>query len=225
MTSLTKPFVRRSRPQSGRRVLSSVAGVLPAALIGACATPQDVLLLNAARLPYALGDPRAFQIFNAPQPLRHPEVVRLSPPARIVCTLALNPAVAITADASGGLLDIRQPPVIDNADLQAALQRADGNPCPADTFVDAIHFNLRPGLVVGTPTTVGEARLRIGADIWTTPQGFFVFTLDRVDLSASPVRSSGTFKGMAERAGDPRLLLVEGSFFLRDFDFNGTFLP
>lgn len=225
MTSLTKQFTRREPPLIGVRILSCVAGICWTALLGGCATPQDVLLLNAARLPYAVGDPRAFQILNAPRPLGHPEVVRLSPPARVVCTVALNPAIGITADARGGLFDLRQPAVVDNADLQGALQPADSSPCPPDTFVDAIHFNLRPGLAVGSPTTRGEARLRIGPDIWTTAQDFFVFTLDRVDLSASPPRSSGSFKGMAERAGDPRLLFIEGSFFLRDFDFNGAFLP
>jgi hypothetical protein len=189
--------------------------------LGGCASgPQDVMLVASVRLPYALSDFRAGEIFDAARPLDH----RYVPPNSLVCTSSLLPSEAITRRVGGGLFDVRETDRIDSGTLQAALQPA-GGACPPDIRPLKLEAVLNPGLALQTPTGAGVARVLIGNDVLTTDGGFFRFTLEHLDVSQSRARSRGVFKLMTSLPGETSLLYMEGSFNLRDFEFNGAFLP
>lgn len=189
--------------------------------LGGCASgPQDVMLVASVRLPYALSDFRAGEIFAAARPLDH-RYVPLNP---IVCTSSLLPGAIITNRVNGGLFDVREFDRIDSGTLQAVLQPASSS-CPADILPLKLEAVLNPGLALQTPTSAGVARVLVGNDVLATETGFLLFTLEHVDTSISRARSRGVFKLMAARPGETSLLYMEGSFNLRDFGFNGAFLP
>ena len=189
--------------------------------LGGCASgPQDVMLVASVRLPYALSDARAGEIFADARPLDH----RYVPLNSIVCTSSLLPGAAITNRVDGGLFDVREFDRIDSGTLQAVLQPA-GGACPADTQPLKLEAVLGRGLALRTPTSAGAARVLVGNDVLATETGFLLFTLENVDTSISRARSRGVFKLMTSRPGETSLLYMEGSFNLRDFESNGTFLP
>lgn len=188
--------------------------------LGGCASgPQDVLLVASVRLPYALTDSRASAVFDAARPLSHPFVGNA-----VVCTSSLLLSQAITNRVDGGLFDVREFDRIDSGILQAALQPAGGR-CPDETQPLKLEVALSRGLALQTPTSAGVARVLIVNDVLATETGFLSFTLENVDTSISRARSRGVFKLMVSRRGEASLLYMEGSFNLRDFDFNGAFLP
>ena len=194
--------------------------LIVALALGGCASgPQDVMLVASVRLPYALSDSRAAEIFAAVRPLQHPLIGNST-----VCTSSLLAGATITSRVDGGLFDVREFDRIDSGTLQAALQPASG-PCPADAQPLKLEAVLRPGLALTTPTSAGVARVLAGNDVLATEAGFLLFTLERVDTSLSRARSRGVFRLMASRRGEASLLYMEGSFNLRDFEFNGAFLP
>lgn len=194
--------------------------LLAGLVLGGCASgPPDVLLVASVRLPYALSDSRASAIFDSARPLDHPFIGNST-----VCTSSLLPGAPITNRVDGGLFDVREFDRIDSGTLQAVLQPA-GRPCPADTQPLKLEAVLNPGLALQTPTSAGVARVLVGNDVLATETGFLLFTLEHVDTSISRARSRGVFKLMVSRRGEASLLYMEGSFNLRDFGFNGAFLP
>jgi len=189
--------------------------------LGGCASgPQDVMLVASVRLPYALTDARASAVFASPRPLDHPFVGN-----SIVCTSSLLPGATITNRVDGGLFDLREFDRIDSGTLQSALQPA-GRPCPLDAQSLKLEIALDRGLALATPTAAGTARVLVGTNVLVvTEPGFLLFTLEHVDTSLSRARSRGVFKLMASRPGEAAVLYMEGSYNLRDFEFNGAFLP
>lgn len=194
--------------------------LLVALTLGGCASgPQDVVLVASVRLPYSLSDARAARVFDSIRPLDDPLIVNSR-----VCTLSLLPSQAITNRVDGGLFDVREFDRIDSGTLQVALQRASGS-CSPDSQPPKLEVVLTPGLALQTPTSAGFARVLIGNEVLTTEPGFLLFTLEHVDTSISRARSRGVFKLMVARRNEASVLYMEGSFNLRDFNFNGAFLP
>jgi hypothetical protein len=195
--------------------------LLVAALaLGGCASgPQDVMLVASVRLPYALSDSRAGEVFAAVRPLQHPLIGN-----SIVCTSSLLPSEPVTRRVDGGLFDVREFDRIDSGTLQAVLQPA-GGPCPSAAQPLKLEAVLNPGLALGTPTSAGVARVLVGNDVLATETGFLLFTLEHVDTSISRARSRGVFRMMTGRRGEASVLYLEGSFNLRDFEFDGAFMP
>lgn len=194
--------------------------LLVALALGGCASgPQDVLLVASVRLPYALSDARAAQVFDSVRPLEDPRIGNSR-----VCTLSLLPSEMITSHVGGGVFDVRQFDRVDSGTLQAALQLASGS-CSPDARPLKFEVVLHPGLALQTPTSAGVARVLIGSEVLASEPGFLLFTLEHVDTSVSRARSRGVFKLMVARRNEAAVLYMEGSFNLRDFNSNGAFLP
>ena len=202
------------------------------AFIAGCASgPTDIVMVNAVHLPYSYASPVTNDIFDAARPFDHPAIQNLR-----VCTLRMDETVQLTRNAAGGLFDVRTPDNVANGTFQAALIEA-GGACHANNRVQKIEITLNQGLAVMTPTTAGQARALINSEVTTlfvnvsgpyvavANSPYLSFTLERVDTNPQRARSRGTFRLMAPYVDGVSLLLIDGSFNLRAYQFNPTFVP
>ena len=198
--------------------------LISALMVGCASRPRDVVLLNSGAPLMPITRPEADRlaraIYNTPNMFDH-GLLR----GNQVCTRGMNTTVRIRS-ASGGLFDVREPNNVDSGNFQAALTGTGGPPC--GHAVTKIDIELPRGLRVGRPSG-GVARL-LTADgaVWTSDGNLFNFVLENVDTSVYPARSRGVFKFAARPTSMPRdirMMFVEGSFNLREFDFDPSFIP
>jgi hypothetical protein len=201
--------------------------LISALLVGCASGPRDVVLLNsgAPLMPIARpeADRLARAIYNSPNMFDH-GLLR----GNQICTRGMDTTVRIRS-ASGGLFDVREPNNVDSGNFQVALTGTGGPPC--GHAITKIDIELPRGLRVGRPS-LGVARvLTVDGGVWTSDGNLFNFVLENVDTSVYPARSRGVFKFAARpntRPGVPRdirMMFVEGSFNLREFDFDPRFIP
>ncbi len=161
----------------------------------------------------------ATEIFNLPRPFddRRFQNRRLQP---VTCTLRVDATVQAKHEVNDSVFDVREPSNVHSATLHAAMTLGEDS-CRIRAV--KIEFELDGALEVGAPTSNGRARIFSASDgVWVTDlpnqERLFRFMLDSVDTSIAPARSTGGFKLMARKRGDDRLLFVEGTFGLREFD-------
>lgn len=188
-----------------------------ACILASCASgPRDVIFVNS-RVPVG-GTRLAAEIHNGVRPFQDPSL------GAHPCTWRMDGTVRLRGNVNGGLFDVREPNQVDNATLQAVMTHASGSgPINVEKIEIQLGRGLRVGQEIRTTNNVGVIHGTGGK--WSSTGQYFRFHLEDVNTRVSPARCRGRFEFVARRAGDVRLLLIEGSFNLREFDEVVGFIP